>query len=325
MSFSKIYLLISTTLYLICSTTFASEVNLTRSRLIQLALHLEAAESEKQYDFLRIALTEMYDAYQYELERAYTNPLPKTSKKRAKLYRWRRANSAYLATINLYLYELDSGKPLSFFISEQNKVFLLIGDTPIIITGPNSGSDKQIENNIVDHFCKQYSCQEYFSKTHYAKNNKQKQTVKEKIIYETYGHWLVESDKEVIFRLDNGLSFSFKNIKNRLSKESWSLAVGDEAMLLLTSLKEAEEKNKAIDFSHIAIYPLPITDKASKIIINKRNDFLKLPLPILTNNQRLFHALIHWLQSSYEKNTASQITISEADMYYNTSRENTGH
>ncbi|NOQ78483.1 MAG: hypothetical protein GQ546_03685, partial [Gammaproteobacteria bacterium] len=147
------------------SSVYASEINLSRSKLVQLALHLEVADKQKQYDFSRIALIEMYHTYQYELQRSLTH-LGKTLKKRAKVRSWRFATQSYLETINNYLYLMDSGSDFSFFISKQNKIFLIIGDVPVIITGPNSGADKQIEKNIVEQFCLQYDCREYFEKTH---------------------------------------------------------------------------------------------------------------------------------------------------------------
>ncbi|MCU7939966.1 MAG: hypothetical protein KZQ64_05385 [gamma proteobacterium symbiont of Bathyaustriella thionipta] len=78
----------------------ASEINLTRSKLVQLALHLEVADNEKQYDFSRLALLEMYNTYQYELERSFTH-LPETIKNRSKLRYWRYATQSYLETIPL--------------------------------------------------------------------------------------------------------------------------------------------------------------------------------------------------------------------------------
>ncbi|MCU7799755.1 MAG: hypothetical protein KZQ70_06335 [gamma proteobacterium symbiont of Lucinoma myriamae] len=108
-------------------TVYASEINLSRSKLVQLALHLEVADKQKQYDFARIALIEMYNTYQYELERSLSH-LPQTLKKRAKVRSWRFATQSYLETIN----------NLSFFISKQNKIFLLIGISVPLLTQPRN-------------------------------------------------------------------------------------------------------------------------------------------------------------------------------------------
>lgn len=313
-------------IYSVLSNSFvsASEINLSRSKLVQLALHLEVADQEKQYEFSRIALLEMYDTYQYELDRSFTH-LPKTQKKRAKVRHWRFATQSYLETINNYLYLMDSGTGLSFFVSRQNKIFLLIGDVPVIISGPNSGADKQIERNIVEQFCLQYDCREYFEKTHYStettstdKNPTEAadNLLNNNSIYqENTGEWSLEANHKASFAMSNGLIFKFSNLKNRKYKELWAIEISNELFILVDHLLRAQEKGKVISWSSLTVEELPSTDSAFKVVVNQNNDYLKLSIPFLGENPVLFKTLIPWLKKFIDQQSDYRMVINNADQY----------
>lgn len=215
---------------------------------------------------------------------------------------------------------MDSGTDFSFFISEQNKIFLLIGDVPVIITGPNSGADKQIEKNIVEQFCLQYDCREYFEKTHYVSDdssfNKVSDDSSDKIkIHDISGEWLLKSNHLATFSISNGLIFNFNNIKDRKEKEHWAIRVSKELILLLDFLKRTQEKGKVISWSSLMIEQLPLTDNAYKVIINQNNDYIKVSLPLLGQRPVLFHLLIPWLKSYFENQPDYRMIINNADKY----------
>ena len=302
----------------------AEEINLSRSKLVQLALHLEVADQEKQYEFSRIALLEMYNTYQYELDRSYTH-LPKTPKKRAKVRGWRFATQSYLETINNYLYLMDSGTALSFFVSKQNKIFLLIGDIPVIISGPNSGADKQIERNIVQQFCLQYDCLEYFEKTHRSSkvslsDNNQIKAADEfltdgSLTKENTGEWSLGANHKASLIMSNGLIFKFTNLKDRKDKQLWAMDISNELSVLADHLKRAQEKGKVISWSSLIIEDLPLTDSAYKVIVNQNNDYIKLSIPFLGENPVLFKDLIPWLKRYFENQSDYRMIINNADKY----------
>lgn len=281
---------------------------------MQLALHIEAEEEDKQYDFSQIALLELYNSYQFELDRSYTH-LPATAKKRAKVRHWRFATQSYLETINNYLYLLDSGARFNFFVSKQNKIFLLIEGIPVIISGPNSGADKKIENNIVEQFCSQYDCHEYFEKTHRSSGMSVSSDDPENFFnQESTGQWAFNS-KQVSLTMSNGLIFNFSNLKNRQYKERWAIEVSNELFLLLAHLKRMQDKGKIISWSSLLIEELPLTDNAYKIIVNKNNDYIKLTIPFLGDKPLLFKLLIPWLKKSFKYQSDYRMIIDNADKY----------
>ena len=307
----------------------ASEINLSRSKLVQLALHLEVADKQLQYDFSRIAIVEMARTYERELLRSqkhlnelYKKRAKNKAKKRAKIRGWQIATQTYLKTLDHYLFIMDSGLPLEFLLSKQNKILILIGEQPVIITGPNSGADKQIEHNIVEQFCLQYNCQEYFADFHFSETGDT--TAKPKTVEqnrntfsEVTSSWTIHSDLQADLITSNGLIFKFSSIKDRLLKELWVNKIARELSLLIEQLKITQAKGNKIYWSSLKIHELPLTDNAQKIIINEKEDFIKLSLPLLGANQSLFSLLIPWIQSEFKNKTDYRMIIKKADRYFN--------
>ncbi|MCK5697470.1 MAG: hypothetical protein KAI02_04855 [Gammaproteobacteria bacterium] len=295
-------------LYCLHQVSSASEINLSRSKLVQLALHLERADKEKQYYFTQIALYEMFDSYQQEVERSISDP-PKTPKRKRDIYRWRSATRAYIHQLDSYLYLMDSGDPINFFMSPQKQLFIIISNTAVIISGPNSGADKQMETNIVDQFCSQYDCQIYFS--HTSNESRYSQLSSDDVETE----WLFERNNKMSFTMSNGLNFQFSDIVNRPSKEYWSINVSNELNLLLDYLSRVQKKGQLIDWLSMRIVTLPLTDNAYKVIINDNNHYIKLPLPLLGRHPDLFHVLIPWIKNHLAENIDYRIQIRNADQY----------
>lgn len=311
---------------------YSSEINISRSKLVQLALHLEVADQQLQYDFSHIAIIEMFNTYEQELLRSQkhlTQLSNKRVKKRAKIRGWQIATRAYLKSLDHYLFLMDSGVFLDFLISKQNKIIILIGDQPVIISGPNSGSDKQIEHNIVQQFCLQYDCREYFTETSHStgdtvvksllkNNSEQSSAVQYKNINsETTGSWTMHSDLKADFITSNGLIFKFSNIKNRLPKELWAIGISRELTQLIENLRLTQQKGHTIQWTYLSMHKLPLTDNAYKIIVNKKSDFIKIFMPLLGENPSLFKSLLPWIQSYFENKTEYRLIIKKADIFFN--------
>ncbi len=275
-----------------------------------------------KYEFSRIALIEMYNAYQLELKKSFKN-LSKDAKKRAKVRRWGYATHAYLESLDHYFFQLDSGKSLDFFISKQNKIVLLIGEQAVIITGPNTGANKQIEHNIVDLFCQQYDCREYFNNTQFSSKNlprgeEEDSHNEQAVIYDTIsGSWSIKNNMQADYVTSNGLVFNFSSIKNRTIKESWALGIANESDLLITSLGSAQVKGNKIHWPLLKIVELPVTENVDKIIINRSGDFIKLPLPLLGSSELLFIQLLPWIKDRFDNKRNSRIIIDQADQFIN--------
>lgn len=322
MKASWLFICLFLSLFSIVSLSASSEINLTRSKLIQLALHLEVAEPELKYDFCRYALIEMYNAYQTELNKSYKN-LPKDKKKRAKVRRWGYATRSYLEHLEQYFLELDSGKALDFFVTRQNIITLLIGEQALIITGPNTSANKKIEQNVVEQFCRQYDCREYFSNPEIASKQSAREISEgDELLYETdmsfsniSGSWTIYNDLRADFVTTSGIDFNFDSIENRVVKQKWALDVVNELRLLVNSLEEAKLKGHIIHWSTLTIADLPVTDKAYKITINRNGNFLKLSLPLLGVSQEFFKQFMPWIQSHFDNTQISRILIKRSNQF----------
>ncbi len=306
--------------------TLALEINLTRSKLIQLALHLEVADKQLQYDFSRIAILEMINTYEQELLRSqksllelpYSKIKHKT-RKSAKIRSWQIATRSYLNSIDHYLFSMDSGVSIEFLISKQNKIIILIGKQPLIISGPNSGSDKQIEHNIVEQFCLSYDCREYFQKAPINIHGLTESVQDSGLYAEITGEWHIHSDLKADFISSNGLVFKFNNIKQRALKEKWSVRISNELLLIQKQLKIAEEKGNQINWSELKIVDLPLTDNAHKIVFNK-NRYIKSASPLLGKNHALFIILKPWIENNFkhhlDKKSDFSMIINNAELYF---------
>lgn len=296
----------------------SNEINLTQSKLIQLALHLEVADNELRYEFIYLALAEMYNTYTDELDRSYKK-LPRDPKKRAKISRWRYAIQSYIDSLDNMFLLLDSGQPIDFFISPQNKIILLIAQQPVIISGPNTGANKQIESNIVNEFCQRYDCREYFAEAIDSERNTIGAGVTDKQLdyYDsTTSYWSIKNNMQAEFITSNGISFVFKNFKNRSEKELWASSLVNELEVLNDSLNDAHNKGNRIQWSFVNIHELPLTDNAYKISINSNGDFIKISLPILGANPALFAQLKPLIESHFDNRLISYIIIENAEKYY---------
>lgn len=316
----KTIALISIVVLLLLSVVFwssflsAAEINLSRSKVIQLALHLEVAEPELRYDFIQIALSEMYYSYQNEWQKSLEN-LPHDRKKRAKIAGWRYATQSYLQSLEHLLLLIDSELPLEFFISAQNKLVILVAQQPVIITGPNAGANKQIERNIVDKFCQLHDCREYFTEIASQKERlKDAQRIPSGEVIS--GSWSIKANMQAEFATSNHMVFIFATIKNRQEKEQWAIAVAEEVVRLIDAVAIARKKGNRIDWSVLKIEDLPLTDKAHRLNVNSRGDFIKISLPRLGAHKTLFAQLAPWIAIHFDKHEISRIIINKAERYF---------
>ena len=310
---SAVLLLFFLSAFLQAQFSHAAEVNLSRSVLVQLALSVAEQDVTQQYQFSKIALLAMYESYQYEIERALTQQAPDSAKKRLKLKHWLMSAENYLDTLNSYLFQLDSGAPIHFFVNKQDKIFILIGSLPVIVSGPNAGADKQIQSSIVEQYCLQYDCQMMFNDEHRA------ETDNAPLIFsadsENSGEWQLTTDRQARYVMTNGLVFYFSNIKNRAHKELWAMTIATDANLISAFLQRIAAQGKTIYWQQLQLRELPVTDKRSKIIINHHNDFIKVALVQLDKQSELFIQLIPWLKNRITEQAFQQFNIKNSDKY----------
>jgi hypothetical protein len=308
-----------------CATVNAKEIDLSRSKLIQLVQHLEVADSELKIEFVRIALIEMYNAYQFELRRSQKQ-LPENRKKQLKIHRWRLALLRFMDTIEQQLFNLDTALTLDFFISPEHKLIVLLNQQPFIINGPNDAGNKVIEKNIVDAFCEYTDCTEYFYETgqpEISSNNKQAWHYKEhqnfqpaKQVINPDGYWSIKEGGLFDFIAAENLIIRFNSIVQRYQKEQWAIQFTEEVKLLEKNFSVLKAKGSAIDWSRLKLKKLAYSDSVSKIILNEQGDFIKAPIPLINRNPELFKLVLPWLKARFDNTIKSRSIIVNAELFY---------
>lgn len=292
----------------------AGEINLTRSKLIQLAQHLQVADPELKYEFSRIALLETYYTYQDEIERAKTS-IPDNPQKQKKVRYWRYATQAYLDKLDQLFFLIDSGGTLDFYISPQFKLILLVSGKPIIISGPNGGANRKIEKNVVEQFCQSYDCREYFEKPKQKTQTFVENTLNSNLYDTITGSWSVNKDMKAQFTTTNGIVFQFDSIKKRTKKELWALSIANEMVTISEQLKIVQERNQFIQWEVLSLHDLPFTDNAYKLLLNEKGDFLKVQLSLLGIKKTLFEHLKLWLRTQFKNPSNARVVIENAESF----------
>lgn len=302
-----IYLkLLATLLMFVSANCWAiTEINLTRSSIAILGQSLVTAPSREKLEFVKIALTQLYTSYEVELSRSLDDNINQT-KNRVKMNRWRSATTGYLRQIDYVLNQIVSGSDYVFFVSQQGRIVFSVSGETVMITGPNNKADRLIEINILNQFCDLYDCQAYLSSSEegYFKS----------FLSPVNGRWFINARNSVDFRTDNGIVFRFNKLANRKMKEEWSVALARDLSVLVEAIKLLQIKNYSIDWRLVSISPDLARDIGVMLTINKKGDFTKLALPVLSKNTEIFVKLKPWIQRSYlnrSKTTTDTILLSE--------------
>ncbi len=289
-----------------------TEINLTQSRLIHLAQQVQQSDPSRKYDFLLITLQQMANVYAEEAEKVALEK-QKTPKKHAKAVHWQYSSYRYLDSIEAAILQLDMEENPDYFISKQNRLIVLFSDqAPVVVSGPNNGSHKRMEKNIVEQFCAIYDCSEYFE----SLSKDQKPQEQSEDISEFGGIWNIQKDFKGVFESDTGIGCSFKNLKNRTAKEQWMAELHQELILILDALKKATSKGFVVNWPLLKLEPLPLTDNAYKLLINQQQSYIKVNVPVLFQNPELFRRLIPWLKQRFIKAQNLPIIVKQCDRFY---------
>ncbi len=302
----KLFSILLVTLPITCWP--ASEINLARSQLAVLAQNLEIASSDKKIEFARIALTQMYITYEFELNHSY-NERPGELKSKTKLNRWRYATNHYLREIENALNQILSGSDYGFFVNQQDKIVFFVSGETLMISGPNNKADSLMESNIINLFCDLFDCQDHLTKD--------EEKYFENIQPIVNGYWLMNKKHKADFYINNGIIFRFESLNNRKAKQNWSLHLTQDLLLLLKTLNFIKTKDYIIDWASISISSNPFQVDSIKLTINKKRDFIYVTLPTLSKSTEIFQLMKPWLQQ-YQLNSAhvDKAIIVHSEQYY---------
>jgi hypothetical protein len=290
-----------------------SEIRLTQSQLAVLAKNVTQTADDEKREFARIALSQMYATYQAKLVESYNESIRQPKNKG--LARWRHATRDYLNDIQQALSQIQQGSYYDFFVNPQGRIVFSVTEKLLMITGPNSKSERSLESNIVKQFCDQYDCQAYFTKPEQEKEQPVKDT--RPIVK---GRWLISKQYKADYYTDIGIIFRFSNLKNRAQKADWALQVSRDLALIIHTLNSIQTQGYRADLASLSISNDSGERGVVQVIINKKGDFIQLPLPMLSKSTAIHQKIAPWIQQ-LRLNTADQdaaiVVLSE--QYYSKS------
>ncbi len=268
------------------TTGFAKEINPKTSLLADLVVDLMMQSDNEQRAFALIALEELYAAYQTELEQVAETDTKsvKTQKKRR---RWTSATNIFLANLQRTYQLLGNYAPLRLYVDNKQKILIVIGDQPIVVSGPRIGDEVTFEQRIIERYCNQYECLKPERNWH---SNRFEQE------YSAPGGWLLGQNRRMGYLTRDGLLFEFNNATDRIMKGEAALAVIIELRTVVTALKRFRQTGGSIDWTGIVIRSIA-ANKDHLIELNNQGDYLRLWLPNLHNNENILHESLPWLRA----------------------------
>lgn len=263
------------------------KINFRPSRLAELAAYLVSSSDDyERREFARIALTELIAAYEAELNRA-NRAMPKSESAQRKLSQWRYATSTFLFQLQDIYRTFDADASLKIHLEERQRVLMVIGKNPVVISGPRIGYEEALEERIAENFCRIYICTQLSGVGSY---------IEPKPDYSEPGIWKLSQRLRPRYETRDGLSFKFEDLSNRAMKEQACLKVAVELRELAAALKKARENGERIYWPVLRIASNSVSDN-HRVILNERNDYLSLKLDNLVRSDGLWKEFLPWLRS----------------------------
>ncbi len=281
-----IRLLLLTWIVLTCTNGSAKEINPKTSLLADLVVDLIMQSENEQRAFALIALDELYAAYKTELEQVGGTDTKsvKTQKKRR---RWTSATNSFLANLLKTSQLLDNHAPLRLYVDNKQKVLIVVGDQPIVVSGPRIGDEVTFEKRIIERYCNQRECLKPEQNWH---SNRLEQELS------APGGWLLGQNRKMSYLTRDGLLFEFNRATDRKMKGEAALAVIIELRKIVTAFKRFQQSGGAIDWTGIVIRSTAASED-HLIELNNQGDFLRLWLPNLHNHGNILHESLPWVHA----------------------------
>lgn len=277
-----------------------TEINLSRSQLALLASNLETASNDQQFEFARIALSQLYAVYEKELHRSKSER-PSKPKKIRKLYRWRKATSDYLYEIDDVLSHLLVGYNFSFYVNKQDRIIISVSGKALMISGLNYSTDRSLEINILNEFCRLYDCQSYLSEQGEQYVQYSEPTVN--------GFWLMDKSHKADFFTHSGITYRFADLTNREKKQEWAISLTQELLFLVKTLELTEKRGYKISPHAITVEKAVTSEGNIKVTLNDKGEFVNISAPIIRKSTEIFSQLKPWIVNAQLNKDESDLAI----------------
>lgn len=245
----------------------------------------ESGIAERQ-DFAWIAVSEVINAYEKALQES-GREMPTRPEARVKLARWRRGTRDFSRQLYPLLDYLRLAPDIQIQVGGVGPTVLFIGNHPVVISGPEISSARQMEGRIIDTYCGLHDCPELLLTS---------QTPATVLPHVGRGSWVLANRQPVRYETPDGLSFVFSNLTARDDKQRACERIARELRTLTTGLSDAQRAGYRIEWERVAIRSLP-GRSGSHVQFNGEGDYLLLDLPLLEQAALLDGGALAWVES----------------------------
>lgn len=263
----------------------------------------EVARSDRleRYDFTTIALDELIAAYETSYRESALEQHDKP-KAQLKLARWRRESKVFVDQLKSQFAGISDQSHIEIEVDQSGAIILFIDNTPMVISGPEIGKAGQMEQRIIDRFCKLHDCARYRTTPSTPAIAK---------IRTVRGGWQLQYRQGATYATGDGLSFVFRTLDNRAEKQARCEAIARDLRTLVAGLQNAQRAGYAIDWKRLTIATLQ-DGTTEHIIINAAGDYLNMDLGFFGNHRGLSQPFLDWAEKRVAGEPAS-IVISNAE------------
>ncbi|WP_029132110.1 hypothetical protein [Sedimenticola selenatireducens] len=266
-----------------------------------LASKVALSDRLERFDFATIALNELINAYDTSYQESAQEQHDKP-KAQLKLARWRRESKIFVDQLKSQFAGISDQSHIEIQADQSGAIILFIDNTPVVISGPEIGKAGQMEQRIIDRFCKLHDCTRYH-------NTPPSPLTSE--VRKVRGGWHIQNRQGATYETDDGLIFVFRTLENRAEKQARCEAIAHDLRMLVAALQNAQRAGYAIDWTLLTVATLH-DGTTEHIAINSAGDYLNMDLSFFGSHRRLNQPFLGWAEKRAAGKPAS-IVITDAE------------
>jgi hypothetical protein len=186
-----------------------------------------------------------------------------------------------------------------------NSLYLIVDDKPVVISGPRTEDQADLEKRIVSRFCSLHPCKQLIPMPGPSAAEPVVSTPA------TTTRWSFSEGAGPICSTDDGLVFQFDNASDLRRKREACARVVAELHLLAAEIIERKKIGARVNWKAIKIVTLPL-GVSHEIQLNNDGDALNLYVPALAAAPDLFMLLRPWLAANVS-GVHHRVMISDAE------------
>lgn len=266
-----------------------AEKEMPAYHLAQLAQNLGDAPAPVRADLAYAAVSELAAAFAQESTLArqemYRHPGQR------KLQRWAVAVESLAFELDELAQTVTAQSSVQIGVGVGNSLYLVVDDQPVVVSGPRTEDQADLENRIVSRFCSLHPCEQLITLPSPSRGEPLAS------IRTPETRWSFSAESGPICSTDDGLDFRFDNASDLRRKREACERVVDELHLLGAEIIERRKTGIRVDWDAMKIVTLPLGG-AHEIHLNTDGDVLNLYVPALAAAPELFTLLRPWLAAN---------------------------